>query len=55
MHNHSEKFEPKKAIIVTIVFILFLIFGSMVARNRKTVPDILNNPDSTLNQLETQP
>ncbi len=47
MHNHSEKFEPKKAIIVTIIFILFLVFASIVSRNKKLDSISSNNISTT--------
>ena len=47
MHNHSEKFEPRKAIIVTIIFILFLVFATTVSRNKKVDTGYVDNTAST--------
>lgn len=34
MHNHSGKFEPKKAIIVTVLFVLFLIAAFYMSKDK---------------------
>ncbi len=52
MHNHSEKFEPKKAIIVTVIFMLFLVFASMVSRNKKVDSNYVDDVALTTNNQE---
>ncbi len=36
MHNHSGKFEPKKAIIVTVLFALFLIAAFYIFKDKNS-------------------
>lgn len=35
MHQHSDKIDPKKAMITAILFVLFLVFGWCVSKAKE--------------------
>ncbi len=47
MHNHSGKFEPKKAIIVTVLLALFLIAAFYMSKDKNFAKKELVSPAQT--------